>query len=73
MRILLSNDDGYFAPGLAALAEALTPLAQIPVVAPQRPHFQAGPARTPGSNACPPPGPAAGSSRIFALPRNNAG
>ena len=36
MRILLSNDDGYFAPGLAALAEALTPLAQITVVAPER-------------------------------------
>jgi len=26
MRILLSNDDGYFAPGLAALAEGLAPL-----------------------------------------------
>jgi 5'-nucleotidase len=25
MRILLSNDDGYFAPGLAALAEGLAP------------------------------------------------
>src|SRR5258708_27570576 len=36
MRILLSNDDGYFAPGLAALAEALSPLAQITVVAPER-------------------------------------
>lgn len=36
MRILLSNDDGYFAPGLAALAEALTPLAEITVVAPER-------------------------------------
>lgn len=36
MRILLSNDDGYFAPGLAALAEALTPLAEVTVVAPER-------------------------------------
>ena len=36
MRILLSNDDGYFAPGLAALAEALTPLGQLTVVAPER-------------------------------------
>jgi len=36
MRILLSNDDGYFAPGLNILAEALAPLAQITVVAPER-------------------------------------
>ena len=36
MRILLSNDDGYFAPGLAALAEALTPHAEVTVVAPER-------------------------------------
>lgn len=36
MRILLSNDDGYFAPGLACLAAALTPLAEISVVAPER-------------------------------------
>lgn len=36
MRILLSNDDGYFAPGLSALAEALKDLAEIVVVAPER-------------------------------------
>ena len=36
MRILLSNDDGYFAPGLAVLAETLGPLAEITVVAPER-------------------------------------
>jgi len=36
MRILLSNDAGYFAPGLAALARALAPLADITVVAPER-------------------------------------
>lgn len=36
MRILLSNDDGYFAPGLACLAEALSAIADIIVVAPER-------------------------------------
>ncbi len=36
MRILLSNDDGYFAPGIALLAEMLAPLAEITVVAPER-------------------------------------
>ena len=36
MRILLSNDDGYFAPGLAALAEGLSRLGEITVVAPER-------------------------------------
>ena len=36
MRILLSNDDGYLSPGLHCLAQALTPLAQIDVVAPER-------------------------------------
>ena len=36
MRILLSNDDGYFAPGLAALAEGLGELGTITVVAPER-------------------------------------
>ncbi|MHB8535539.1 MAG: 5'/3'-nucleotidase SurE [Sulfuricaulis sp.] len=36
MRILLSNDDGYLAPGLSCLARALEPLAQIDVVAPER-------------------------------------
>jgi 5'-nucleotidase len=36
MRILLSNDDGYFAPGLMLLAEVLAPLAEVTVVAPER-------------------------------------
>ena len=36
MRILLSNDDGYFAPGLACLAEALSAIADVIVVAPER-------------------------------------
>jgi 5'/3'-nucleotidase SurE len=36
MRILLSNDDGYFAPGLSILAETLSALAEVVVVAPER-------------------------------------
>lgn len=36
MRILLSNDDGYFAPGLACLAEILSDIAEVVVVAPER-------------------------------------
>lgn len=36
MRILLSNDDGYFAPGLATLAKSLEALAEVTVVAPER-------------------------------------
>ena len=36
MRILLSNDDGYRAPGLACMARALTELGEVSVVAPDR-------------------------------------
>jgi len=36
MKILLSNDDGYLAPGLKALADALSAVAEITVVAPER-------------------------------------
>jgi len=36
MRILLSNDDGYLAPGLAALAESLSAMGEVVVVAPER-------------------------------------
>ncbi|OIR16708.1 5'-nucleotidase SurE [mine drainage metagenome] len=36
MRILLSNDDGYFAPGLACLAQHLAAIAEVTVVAPER-------------------------------------
>ena len=36
MRILLSNDDGYFSPGIAALAQALGALGTVTVVAPER-------------------------------------
>jgi 5'-nucleotidase len=34
MRILISNDDGYLAPGIIALADALAPIAEVVVVAP---------------------------------------
>jgi 5'-nucleotidase len=36
MKILLSNDDGYFAPGLNILAEHIGRIADIVVVAPER-------------------------------------
>lgn len=36
MRLLISNDDGYFAPGLACLAEHLARVADVVVVAPER-------------------------------------
>src|SRR5919205_897235 len=36
MRILVSNDDGYFAPGITVLAEALSSCAEVTVVAPER-------------------------------------
>ena len=36
MRLLVSNDDGYLAPGLQSLAGALTPLGEVIVVAPDR-------------------------------------
>ena len=36
MKILISNDDGYRAEGLLALTQALEPLAEITVVAPDR-------------------------------------
>jgi 5'-nucleotidase len=36
MKILVSNDDGYSAPGIIALAESLSSLGQITVVAPDR-------------------------------------
>lgn len=36
MRILVSNDDGYFAPGIEALVDALGEVADITVVAPER-------------------------------------
>jgi len=36
VRILVSNDDGYFAPGITLLAEALKSLGEVTVVAPER-------------------------------------
>ena len=36
MRILISNDDGYFSPGIEALAQGLAALAEVTVVAPER-------------------------------------
>jgi len=36
MRILVSNDDGYLSPGLTALAEAMRPLGEVTVVAPEQ-------------------------------------
>lgn len=36
MRILVSNDDGYFSPGIEALARALEAFAEVVVVAPER-------------------------------------
>jgi len=36
VRILVSNDDGYFAPGITLLAEALRSLGDVTVVAPER-------------------------------------
>jgi 5'-nucleotidase len=34
-RILVTNDDGFFSPGITALAEALEPLGEVTIVAPQ--------------------------------------
>jgi 5'/3'-nucleotidase len=36
VKILVSNDDGYFAPGITLLAEALSALGDVTVVAPER-------------------------------------
>jgi len=36
MHILVSNDDGYFAPGIEHLVAALKPIAEVTVVAPER-------------------------------------
>lgn len=36
MRILVSNDDGYFAPGIKALARAMAEIGDVTVVAPEQ-------------------------------------
>jgi 5'-nucleotidase len=33
-RVLVTNDDGFFSPGITALAEALAPLGEVTIVAP---------------------------------------
>lgn len=45
-RILVTNDDGVRAPGLAALVEALAPLGEITIVAPAENHSGTGHALT---------------------------
>ena len=42
MKILLSNDDGYDAPGLAVLYETLKEVAELYVVAPEVNNSGAG-------------------------------
>lgn len=46
MKILLTNDDGWYSPGLWALAEALSPLGEVVVAAPDREQSGVGPAVT---------------------------
>jgi 5'-nucleotidase len=46
MNILVTNDDGIFAPGLRALVEALNPLGAVRAVAPEREQSAAGHAIT---------------------------
>src|SRR5512147_1730624 len=36
MRILVSNDDGYFSPGIGLLADRLSQFGEVTVVAPER-------------------------------------
>ncbi len=38
MKILITNDDGVHAPGLLVLKQALSPLGEVVVVAPERPR-----------------------------------
>jgi 5'-nucleotidase len=38
MHLLVSNDDGYLAPGLLALVQALRPLGKVTVIAPEQNH-----------------------------------
>ena len=45
-RILVTNDDGYFSPGITALATALRPLGEVVVVAPEREASAVGHALT---------------------------
>ena len=38
MKILLTNDDGYFAPGIQALAKVLAEEHEVVVIAPEEEH-----------------------------------
>jgi 5'-nucleotidase len=42
MRILLTNDDGIYAPGILALAKSLAPIGEVFLVAPERPRSASG-------------------------------
>ncbi len=42
MRVLITNDDGVYAEGLLALKQALDPVAEVTVVAPDRPRSACG-------------------------------
>ena len=46
MSLLISNDDGVYAPGLAALVQSLAQIAAVKVVAPDRNHSGASNALT---------------------------
>lgn len=46
MRILITNDDGINAPGILALKQALDPLGEVIVIAPERPRSASGHAIT---------------------------
>ena len=46
MRILVTNDDGVYSPGLLALKQSLAPLGEVVVVAPDRPRSATGHAIT---------------------------
>ena len=46
MHILVTNDDGVFAPGLLALAQALQPLGQVSILAPDRNWSASGHVKT---------------------------
>lgn len=42
MKIVVTNDDGYDQPGLAALVEAVNPLGEVTVIAPATPQSSVG-------------------------------
>ena len=46
MRILLTNDDGYFSSGIQALAEALRAVGDVTIVAPDKEASAVGHALT---------------------------